>query len=76
MTARDRLVLRDRRLDGSTLTTQVRHRVADLGSEIGPQNAPGRSGPFRVRIEGRQHGYSHPVSADFKVESEKDVHSN
>lgn len=76
MTARDRLILRDRRLDGSTLTTQVHHSVMDLGSEIGPQYAPDHNGPFRVRIEGRQRGYSHPVSADFTVESERDVYSN
>ena len=73
VTARDRLVLKDRRLDGSTLTTQVHHSVMDLGSEIGPQYAPDHNGPFRVRIEGRQRGCDHPVLADFSRRERKDV---
>ena len=47
VTARNGLVLRDRPLDGSALIILVRHRMADLGCEIGPQYAPEPTGPIQ-----------------------------
>jgi hypothetical protein len=72
VTARNGLVLRDRRLDGSALTIQVRHRMADLGCEIGPQYAPEPTGPFRVRIEARQRGCDHSVFSRLNKEKSEE----
>jgi hypothetical protein len=57
VTANNRPILRDRPLDCSTPTTQIHHRGDGSGLEIGPQIAPGPSGPFRVRIEARRCGW-------------------